>query len=112
MTPLRSISRGSVMPLAGPRPPETIGPASPAAVVANDVAVGLPISPTLLPQKNTSVVVRPVMTLDPLTPLADGVLVSWALTGKALLLLLVVYPGVVALIGTRIFNRRELALPT
>jgi hypothetical protein len=55
--------------------------------------------------------IGPAVRLDPLDPLSDGVLVSWSATGRALLILLFLYPGVLFLIGSYCLTRRELALP-
>jgi len=56
-------------------------------------------------------VIGPTVRLDPLTPLADGVLVSWGTTARALLILLLLYPGILFLIGSYCLKKRELALP-
>jgi len=61
--------------------------------------------------KRTAVVVEPVANLNPLGPLADGLLVSWAFAGRALVLLGVVYPGVLGAAGVWALWKRELALP-
>ena len=61
--------------------------------------------------RRTAVVVEPVANLNPLGPLADGLLVSWAFVGKALVLLGVVYPGVLGAAGVWALCKRELALP-
>jgi len=58
-----------------------------------------------------AVVVEPAMELDPLELLADGVLVSGPLAGKAVLLLCIVYPGLCGLLAGLCLSRRELALP-
>lgn len=61
--------------------------------------------------RQLEVIVAPAMRLSPLGPLSDGILVSWGFTGRAVLLLFVVYPGVLGLIGGYILKHRELALP-
>jgi hypothetical protein len=58
------------------------------------------------------VVIAPVMELAPLDFLSDGILVSWGFTGRAVLLLLIVYPAFFSVFGTYFLNRRELALPS
>jgi hypothetical protein len=55
--------------------------------------------------------IGPAVRLDPLGPLSDGVLVSWGATGRALLILLFLYPAGLFLIGSYCLNKRELALP-
>jgi hypothetical protein len=57
------------------------------------------------------VVIEPAVRLDPLDPLSDGVLVSWSFTGRAGMILMVLYPAVSFLIGAYLLKRRELALP-
>jgi hypothetical protein len=61
--------------------------------------------------KRLEVVIAPALELTPLGPLSDGILVSWAFTGKAILLLLIVYPAFFGLFGSYFLDRRELALP-
>jgi len=56
--------------------------------------------------------VSPVMTLNPLDELSDGLLVSWGTTGRATGLMLVLYPLVLGALGAFALARRELALPS
>ncbi len=62
--------------------------------------------------KHMEIVIAPAMELAPLSPLSDGILLSPWFTGKAILLLLILYPGFFWLFGSFCLNRRELALPT
>ena len=62
--------------------------------------------------KRMEVVIAPAMELAPLDSLSDGILVSWRFTGRAVLLLLVVYPAFFSVFGNYFLNRRELALPS
>jgi hypothetical protein len=55
--------------------------------------------------------IAPVLEVAPLARLSDGVLVSRNHAGRAVLLLLVVYPALIGLAGTLTLARRELALP-
>lgn len=61
--------------------------------------------------RSLAVVVEPAMELDSLELLADGILVSGAFAGEALVLLLIVYPGLCGLAAGLCLSRRELALP-
>jgi len=61
--------------------------------------------------KKMEIVVEPVAGLNPLPPLADGRLVAWTFTGKALALLGLLYPAVFGAVGTWALWKRELALP-
>lgn len=61
--------------------------------------------------EHIGVIAAPAMQFSPLGRLTDGILVSWRLTGRAVLLLIGVYPGVLGLIGGYVLKRRELALP-
>ena len=55
---------------------------------------------------------RPATTrANPLPALADGILVSWRFTGRAVLVLLVAYSGLFGALAGFLLNRRELALP-
>lgn len=54
---------------------------------------------------------RPVLSLDPIGLLADGMAVSWGHVGWALLILAALYPLVLGIIGVTVLVRRELALP-
>lgn len=56
-------------------------------------------------------VVEPVMRIKALEPLSDGLRVSWATTGQAILLLMAVYPGVLAVCSAFLLRRRELGNP-
>ena len=62
--------------------------------------------------RRTEFIVEPVAHLNPLPPLSDGLLVSWAVVGKAAGLLGLIYPLVLGAIGTWSLYRRELALPS
>jgi len=53
----------------------------------------------------------PVLQFDPLTRLSDGVLIPWAMVGKALGLAVMLYGGVLGTLGSGFLSRRELALP-
>jgi hypothetical protein len=61
--------------------------------------------------RHLEVVIAPVMELAPLGLLSDGILVSWRFTGKAIMLLLILYPVFFWLVGSWFLNKRELALP-
>jgi hypothetical protein len=61
--------------------------------------------------KHLDVVIAPAMKLAPLGLLSDGLLVSWWFTGKAVLLLLIIYPAIFWLAGSWFLNKRELAMP-
>ena len=61
--------------------------------------------------RSLAVVVEPAMQLNSLELLSDGILVSPRFTGKAVLLLCIVYPGFFGLVGGLSLTRRELALP-
>ncbi|MBN1672908.1 MAG: hypothetical protein JXR37_17820 [Kiritimatiellae bacterium] len=52
--------------------------------------------------------VRPVTGFDPLALLPQGLLVSWATVGRAFLVLVVLYSGVLALLSVGLFARREI----
>jgi len=54
---------------------------------------------------------KPFQQASPLEPLANGELIGWTWVGSILLWQVIVAGGVLALIGTWIFNRRELGLP-
>jgi hypothetical protein len=53
----------------------------------------------------------PVLAVDPVGLLSDGMLVSWGHTGEALLILVVLYPLALGGIGVLVLAGRELALP-
>jgi len=55
---------------------------------------------------------KPFQTASPLEPLAVGELVSWWWVGGVWWWQALVAGGILALVGTWIFNRRELGLPT
>ena len=61
--------------------------------------------------KYLDIVVRPAMSAAPLGLLSDGMLVSWRITVKSMMVLLIIYPGAFAIGGLLSLNRRELALP-
>ena len=61
--------------------------------------------------KRVEVVAGPALRMDPLASLADGGLITWRFTGKAVVLLLVVYSGCLGVLGTLALRRKELALP-
>mgnify|MGYP001611843661 CR=1 FL=1 len=54
---------------------------------------------------------EPVMEIKAVSPLSDGVLVSWNDVGKAVLISAVLYSGLLGVVGILLFRRRELALP-
>jgi hypothetical protein len=56
-------------------------------------------------------ILPPLYRYNPLEFLPDGILISWGLIGKAWLLLVGVYSGMLALVGAWWFSRRELGLP-
>ncbi|MEI6148054.1 MAG: ABC transporter permease [bacterium] len=58
--------------------------------------------------KGLNSVTEPVLKLDPVPLLAEGRLVSWAMTGRAVLFLGALYTGVIAALGTALFRKREL----
>lgn len=55
--------------------------------------------------------VSPVLEFTPLTNLADGIVVSWWTVAKALIVLVAIYGGMLAVIGGYALRRKELALP-
>lgn len=55
---------------------------------------------------------KPFQQASPLEPLAIGELVGWSWVGSIFLWQVIVSGGVLAIIGTWAFNRRELGLPT
>lgn len=61
--------------------------------------------------KGVGKAVSPLMQYEPFEELADGTLISWSRTGRAVLVLIVLYPGVLCLAGSWALARRELALP-
>jgi len=61
--------------------------------------------------KGVDVVLAPVMRRDPVDLLSEGELVSWGDVGKALLLMVIVYPALFGFAGVLLLRRRELALP-
>lgn len=61
--------------------------------------------------RGIQVVARPMVELDPIERLADGVFVPWSMVARALLLMGIVYPATLGLAGGVILSRRELALP-
>jgi hypothetical protein len=58
--------------------------------------------------RSFNTITKPMLHLDPVPLLAEGRLVSWAMTGKALLVLGVLYSGVAAAVGIALFRKREL----
>ena len=56
--------------------------------------------------------IAPLQSHDPLGILSTGQLVSWTWVAHDLGLKVVVYGGILSLVGTYILNRREVALPT
>jgi hypothetical protein len=56
-------------------------------------------------------VAAPAVATSPIRLLSDGLLISWSAVGGAVLMLVVVYGGVLALLSAWILRRRELALP-
>ena len=61
--------------------------------------------------RGLAIVVEPVMRLNPLGRLGDGILVSWGFTARAVLVLLAAYPLVLGALAWWVLRRRELALP-
>lgn len=57
------------------------------------------------------VVVEPAIRLDVLESLSDGILIPWRSAGGAFLILVVLYSGLLGLLGSYVLSRRELALP-
>ncbi len=57
-------------------------------------------------------VVSPLQTRNPLEALGTGEMVPWNLVGYVFIVKVVVYGGLVAVIGGWLFNRRELGLPS
>ncbi len=55
--------------------------------------------------------VEPVASIRVLEPLSRGRWIDWKTTGRALALLLLLYPAVLGLVASRVLNRRELGLP-
>lgn len=60
----------------------------------------------------TRLAFKPLMHFDPLTRLSEGILVPWEMTARALILLLVILPGILSVLAGWVLQRRELALPT
>ncbi len=58
-----------------------------------------------------NVVVAPAMRFQPIDALTDGLVVSREETFEAILVLLLLYPGIFGLFGAWFLSRRELALP-
>ena len=56
-------------------------------------------------------IMPPLYRFNPLEFLPGGMLISWALVGKAWLVLVGGYAGILALVGAWLFSRRELGLP-
>ena len=54
---------------------------------------------------------KPFQTTSPLEPLAGGELVSWVWLAGVFWWQVIVAAGLIALLGTWLFNRRELGLP-
>jgi len=61
--------------------------------------------------KHLDTILDPVMRLEAINPISEGVLVSWQNVGKAILSMAIVYPGLLGIIAVLLFRRRELALP-
>jgi len=59
-----------------------------------------------------NLLVQPLQGPNPLELLASGRYVSWAFTGSLLLYRVLVYGGILAVIGAGLLRRRELALPS
>jgi len=57
------------------------------------------------------VVVEPAIRLDVLESLSDGILIPWRSAGGTFLILVVLYSGLLGLLGSYVLSRRELALP-
>jgi hypothetical protein len=74
-------------------------------------------APTVLQKAGASMgrvvdrLAAPVAQLDPLPLLADGIEVPWSLAGKAVGLLVLLYPAILWAAGGWLLTRRELALP-
>jgi hypothetical protein len=61
--------------------------------------------------KHLDTVLDPVMRLEAVSPISEGVLVPWQNVGKAILTMAIIYPGLLGIAGVLLFRRRELALP-
>jgi len=61
--------------------------------------------------KTFGIVVEPVMQFGALEPLSDGLYVSWSTTARAGLLLVIIYPGLLAVFSSFLLRRRELGNP-
>jgi len=59
-----------------------------------------------------NLLVQPLQGPNPLELLASGRYVSWTFTGSVLLFRILVYGGILAVIGAGLLRRRELALPS
>lgn len=62
--------------------------------------------------RGLATVLRPLQTVNPLEQLAAGQLVGWESVGRVLVIDVVLYGGVLAVVGVWLFNRREIALPS
>ncbi len=58
--------------------------------------------------KGFNTITEPVLQFDPVPLLAEGRLISWAVTGKALLVLGGLYTSLIGAVGMLLFRRREL----
>jgi hypothetical protein len=57
-------------------------------------------------------IVRPLQSADPLAVLTSGELVGWSWVATAFLIKVIAYSGLLVVITTWFFNRREIGLPT
>ncbi len=61
--------------------------------------------------KVLAAVIRPLQETSPLENLASGQLVGWGMVGSVFAIKVVLYGGLLMVIGVWLFNRREIALP-
>ncbi len=61
--------------------------------------------------KALALAMEPVMRVKTLEPLADGLLIGRRETGRAVVLMLILYPGLFGLAAGAVLNARELGLP-
>jgi hypothetical protein len=57
-------------------------------------------------------ILSPLKVQNPLELLGIGELVSWSAVGSVFIIKIVVYSGVLGIVGNWLFNRRELGLPS
>ncbi len=61
--------------------------------------------------KGLAAVLRPLQETSPLEHLASGQLVGWEVVGSVFAIKVILYSGILAVLGVWLFNRREIALP-